>query len=149
MSRLEKFLFLPVIFGIIMVGACSSSVWDEVPAPITSFIEQYYPGSGVSSYDESDSDYRVKITNGATLVFDSDYNWISIDGNGVRLPEVLVYNQLPPALYNYLQGIEQQTSVYRMSRDSHYCKLTMENTVITYEIATGKVSYPGGKTIES
>ena len=62
---------------------------------------------------------------------------------------MLVYNQLPPALYNYLQGIEQQTSVYRMSRDSHYYKLTMENTVITYEIATGKVSYPGGKTIES
>lgn len=149
MSRLEKFLFLPVIFGIIMVGACSSSVWDEVPAPITSFIEQYYPGSGVSSYDQSDTDYRVKITNGATLVFDSDYNWISIDGNGVRLPGVLIYNQLPPALYNYLQGIEQQTSVYRMSRDSHYYKLTMENTVITYEIETGKVSYPDGKTVES
>ena len=65
------------------------------------------------------------------------------------LPEVLVYNQLPPALYNYLQGIEQQTSVYRMSRDAHYYKLTMENTVITYDIATGKVSYPDGKTVDS
>lgn len=149
MNRLEKYLFLPLIFGIIVLGACSSNVWDEVPSPIASFIEQYYPGSGVSSYNQTDSGYRVKISNGATLVFDSDYSWVSIDGNGVRLPEVLVYNQLPPALYNYLQGIEQQTSVYRMSRDAHYYKLTMENTVITYDIATGKVTYPDGKTIDS
>lgn len=149
MNRLDKFLLLPLLFGIIMLGACSNNLWDEVPTPITSFIEQYYPGSGVSSYNQTDSYYQVKINNGASLVFDSDYSWISVDGNGVRLPEVLIYNQLPPALFNYLQGIEKQTSVYSMSRDSHFYKLTMEDTVITYEISTGKVTYPDGKTVES
>lgn len=149
MSRIEKFLFFPVIIAIIMLGACSNNVWDEVPSPITKFIEQYYPGSGVNEYSQSDTGYRVKITNGATLLFDTDYSWTSIDGNGVRLPEVLVYNQLPPALFNYLQGIEQQTAVYSMTRDAHYYKLTMEDTVISYDIATGKVTYPDGKTVES
>lgn len=149
MSRLEKFLFLPIVVGIIVFGACSSNVWDEVPSPITSFVEQYYPGSGLSSYNQTDNGYQVKIANGATLSFDSDYFWTSIDGNGVRLPEVLVYNQLPPALFNYLQSVEQQNSVYRMSRDAHFYKLTMENTVITYDIATGKVTYPDGKTVDS
>lgn len=149
MSRLEKFLFLPIVVGIIVLGACSSNVWDEVPSPITSFVEQYYPGSGLSSYNQTDNGYQVKITNGATLSFDSDYSWTSIDGNGVHLPEVLVYNQLPPALFNYLQSVELQNSVYRMSRDAHFYKLTMENTVITYDIATGKVTYPDGKTVDS
>ncbi len=46
MSRLEKFLFLPIVVGIIVLGACSSNVWDEVPSPITSFVEQYYPEAG-------------------------------------------------------------------------------------------------------
>ena len=149
MSRLEKFLFLPIVVGIIVLGACSSNVRDEVPSPITSFVEQYYPGSGLSSYNQTDNGYQVKIANGATLSFDSDYSRTSIDGNGVRLPEVLVYNQLPPALFNYLQSVEQQNSVYRMSRDAHFYKLTMENTVITYDIATGKVTYPDGKTVDS
>ncbi len=55
MSRLEKFLFLPIVVGIIVLGACSSNVWDEVPSPITSFVEQYYPGSGLSSYNQTDN----------------------------------------------------------------------------------------------
>lgn len=63
--------------------------------------------------------------------------------------EVLIYDKLPPALFNYLQGMEQQNSVYAMSRDKAYYKLTMEDTVITYDIATGKITYPDGKTVES
>lgn len=149
MNRLGKFFLLPVLIGIIMLGACSNNLWDDVPSKITSFIEQYYPGSGVSSYSQTDSDYRVKISNGATLVFDREYAWVLIDGNGVRLPEVMVYNLLPPALFNYLQGIEQQTSVYGMSRDSHFYKLTMEDTVISYDIETGKITYPDGRTLDS
>lgn len=45
--------------------------------------------------------------------------------------------------------MEQQNSVYAMSRDKAYYKLTMEDTVITYDIATGKITYPDGKTVES
>lgn len=150
MIRLEKLFMLPAILMVMFLSACSSSsVWDEVPTPITSFIEQYYPGSGVKSFSQTTDGYKVKITNGASLSFDEEYNWTFIDGNGVRLPEVLVYNQLPPALFNYLQGIEQQSDVYAMNRDKTYYKLTMFDTVITYEIATGKISYPDGKTIEA
>lgn len=149
MNRLEKFLLIPLVIGIIILGGCSNNLWDEVPTPITSFIEQYYPGSGVSGVVQTaDGGYKVTINNGATLVFDSEYSWISVDGNGVRLPEVLVYNQLPPALYNYLQGIEQQDMVFKMSRDSKFYKLTMEDTVITYDIVSGKITYPDGSSVE-
>lgn len=149
MKRHEKLILIPLLFFLMIVGACSNSVWDEVPSAITSFIEQYYPGSGVKSYSQNSDGYKVKITNGASLAFDTEYSWTFIDGNGVRLPEVLVYNQLPPALYNYLQGIEQQADVYAMNRDATYYKLTMHDTIIVYEIATGKISYPDGKTLSS
>lgn len=150
MIRLEKLLLLPAILMVLLLGACSSSnVWDEIPTPITSFIEQYYPGSGVKSFSQTTDGYKVKINNGASLSFDEEYHWTFIDGNGVRLPEVLVYNQLPPALFNYLQGIEQQGEVYAINRDKTYYKLTMHDTVITYEIATGKIAYPDGKMIEA
>lgn len=149
MTRLEKLILFPLLLAVIIMGACSNNVWDEIPTPITSFIEQYYPGSGVKSFTQNDSGYKVKINNGASLSFDSDYAWTFIDGNGVRLPEVLVYDQLPPALFNYLQGIEQQSGVYAMSRDKTCYKLTMHDTVITYEISTGKISYPDGKTLDT
>lgn len=148
MTRIEKLSLVSLLIGILMFGACSNDLWDEVPTPITSFIEQYFPGSGVKEFTQTDTSYKIKINNGATLTFDSEYDWTSIDGNGVRLPEVLAYNQLPPELYNYIQGIEQQNAIYSMSRDKIYYKLTMEDTVITYEIATGKISYPDGKTVD-
>lgn len=50
MKRHEKLILIPLLFFLMIVGACSNSVWDEVPSAITSFIEQYYPGSGVKSY---------------------------------------------------------------------------------------------------
>ncbi|WP_302613593.1 PepSY-like domain-containing protein [uncultured Bacteroides sp.] len=148
-NRFEKLIFFPFVIGIIILGACSDNVWNELPSPLTSFIERYYPGSGVSQFMQDDNCYKVKINNGATLIFDSEYNWLSIDGNGVRLPEVIVYDEVPPALFSYLQGTAQQGSVYRMRRDKNYYKLTMEDTVITYDISSGKVTYPDGTTLDS
>lgn len=86
MSRLEKTILFPILLGVIFLGACSNNLWDEVPTPIASFIEQYFPGSGVKEFSETDTSYRVKINNGATLVFDSEYGWTSINGNWVHLP---------------------------------------------------------------
>lgn len=148
--RRSKILFLaPLLITLLMVGACSNSVWDELPSAISSFISEYFPGAGVSSYNEDGDSYRVQVRNGTTLVFDKDYHWTEVDGNGVPLPDVFMYDQLPPALYNYLQGIEQQGSVYGVKRDKDYYKLTMHDTVITYEISTGKITYPNGTTIDS
>lgn len=148
--RRSKILFLaPLLITLLMVGACSNSVWDELPSAISSFISEYFPGAGVSSYNEDGDSYRVQVRNGATLVFDKDYHWTEVDGNGVPLPDVFMYDQLPPALYNYLRGIEQQGSVYGVKRDKDYYKLTMHDTVITYEISTGKITYPNGTTIDS
>lgn len=148
MCRKKIYFLAPLLLFILSVGACSNSVWDEIPSPIADFISEYFPGSGVSTFNENENNYYVKIKNGPTLIFDKEYSWTEVDGNGVPLPDVFGYDQFPPTLYNYLQGREQQGDVYSVKRDKDYYKLTMHDTVLTYDIKTGKVIYPNGTTAD-
>ena len=138
-------LFLIIMLGVIVVlGACTSDASEELPSPVSQFATQYFPGLGVKSYNElSNGDCIVQLSGGPTLRFNSEDQWIEIDGTGALLPQVLMYDQLPTELYDYLQGTEQQSDVYEVKRDKYYYKLTMQDTVITYDIATGKITYPG------
>lgn len=142
--RMKRFI-CPIIFTLmaLLTGACSNDVIDELPSAISRFISQYYPNSGVSSYSETDNIYKVKVSGGPTMIFDEACQWTEIDGNGVRLPQVLCYDEFPPALYEYLQSAVQQDDVYAVKRDKRYYKLTMLDTVLTYNIQTGEVTYPG------
>lgn len=138
-------LLLVIMLGVILVlGACTSDASEELPSSVSHFATQYFPGLGVKSYNElSNGDCVVQLAGGPTMIFNSDEQWIEIDGNGALLPQVLMYDQLPTELYDYLQGTEQQSDVYALKRDKYYYKLTMQDTVITYDIATGKITYPG------
>lgn len=146
MRNIRIILFAPLLTVLFMIGtSCSDDVWDKLPSAISKFISEYFPGVGVSSYDEVGDGYRVQVRNSATLVFDKDYYWTEINGNGEPLPEVLIYDQLPPTLYNYLLGLEQQAEVYGVKRDKGFYTLTMHDTVITFDENTGKISYPEPK----
>lgn len=136
---------LVILLGfIIVLGACSSDASEDLPAAISKFTTQYFPGLGVKSYKElPDDDSVVTLSGGPTITFDSSNIWIEIDGNGSPLPQVLIYDQLPPDLYGYLQGTEQQAEVRGVKRDRYYYKLTMLDTVISYQISDGKITYPG------
>lgn len=129
---------------LIFLCSCSSDAIDETPQSIANFITQYFPNERVESYTSiGDGKHKVTLYNSATLIFDAENRWTEIDGEGSTLPEVLLYDQLPPALYAYLQATEQQRSVYAVSRDYIYYKLTMLDTVITYTISSGAITYPG------
>lgn len=145
--RLNTPVLLSILVGLILVGACSNSLWDELPSPIARFIAEYFPGSGVKSYDiGNDSTYHVRIDNSVSLVFNQTLDWTVVDGNGGTLPEVFVQDQLPPALFRYIQEGEDAGNVFRVSRDSTYYKVTLHDTVLTYEIETGRITYPDGTT---
>ncbi len=136
---------LIVLLGAILVfGACSSDALEDTPTAVSRFITQYFPNQRVKSYTEtSDGGHKAVLDNSATIIFDDDNKWIEIDGEGSTLPEVLLYDQLPPELYSYLQATEQTGGVYAVTRDNFYYKLTMIDTVITYTISTGSITYPG------
>lgn len=143
-------LLLFFVFALVAaVSGCSSDASDELPSAISKFVTQYFPEMGVKSYQTlSDGSSVVVVSGGPTLTFNAENRWTEIEGNGSTLPEVLMYNELPPELYDYLQSTEQQKGVYDMKRDKHYYKLTMLDTVLTYDIATGKVTYPGESAAE-
>lgn len=147
MKKISNILLLAMLGVLVVLGACSSDVSEELPSAVSRFTTEYFPGLGVKSYQQlKDGGCIVQLSGGPTLTFDSDDRWLEIDGNGSVLPQVLMYDQLPPSLYEYLQATEQQTEVYEMKRDRYYYKLTMFDTVITYDITTGKITYPGMDT---
>ncbi len=144
MKLILKLICLLIIPAFYALCSCASDAIDETPQSIASFITQYFPNQRVESYTPvGDGNHEVKLANSATLVFDKENRWIEIDGEGMTLPEVLLYDQLPPALFSYLQASEQQREVYAVKRDFLYYKLTMTNTVLTYTISSGTITYPG------
>lgn len=114
--------------------------WDSMPQDIADFVSRYFPGAGIGSYSHNGDTYHVRIDNGPGITFDSDYAWETVDGYGMPLPQVMLFDQLPPKLYAYLQDSQQLDSVFSMERDSRRYTLSLLNSTIIYDIATGAVN---------
>lgn len=134
---------LTYIIGLFLLIACSSSLWDDLPEPISTFISTYYPMSGISEYNEHDGIYYVKIKNGATLKFDSTYTWLEVNGNGVVLPEIFVQDALEPKLVQYLMELELTDEVYAATNNPREVTLDMLDYKIQYIKETGEISQTG------
>lgn len=141
-SRRYHSLLVLVLLSIVIATGCTESIWDELPKPISSFVVQYFPGVSIDSYSVSDDNHYVKIQNGASLVFDCNYDWTTVDGNGSAIPSDLVFDQFPKDLYNYLDAQDMTEEVYAVTRTGHTYTVTLENTVITYDTDTHTVVYP-------
>jgi hypothetical protein len=118
-----------------MVGGCGTAMWDEVPGRIQEFIAQYWPGSTVSAYDVVDGEYHVTIKDGASLVFDSKYNWLLINGNGVAIPSILIYDEMPH-IYTYLLARELTHDLMIAENLPRVIILTFTDIIIEYTKST-------------
>lgn len=128
------------IMSIVMpLTSCSDSKWGDLPSSIANFISEYFPSSSVESYSENNGQYYVKIKNGPSIKFDSSCAWCSIDGEGAALPQVLLFDELPPALYQYLEETESLNSVYELDRDALQYEVGLFDTALTYTISTGEI----------
>ena len=135
---LASIVMLVVLFTL---PACDhSELWDSLPEKITEFINQYFPNSELQSAGESSDIYHVRIADGPGMTFDSEGEWLAVDGYGMPLPQVLLFDQLPPAVYDYLQASEQLNSVFSISRDKGNYTVTLLNNNIYYDTDTGKLS---------
>ncbi len=137
-------LILSAVMSVFLLFAATSchgdDDWDAMPQDIADFVSQYFPGSGIGSYSHNGDTYHVRIDNGPGITFDSDYAWVSVDGYGMPLPQVLLFDQLPPKLYAYLQDSQQLDSVFSMERDSRRYTLSLLNSTLIYDIATGAIN---------
>lgn len=141
----NAFSSVALLIVLAFMGACNSDAWDELPSPIANFISQYFPFGELESYSESDGYEIAKIKKGATLTFDSDYEWTDVNGNGAVLPQQFLYDKLPENLYRYLESVELQYSVYRVVRTPELITVDLLDTVITYNQKTGVITYPEGE----
>lgn len=134
---------------ILLAGACNSDTWDEMPQAIANFVSEYFPFGELESYTESNNIEVVKIKKGATLTFDSNYQWIDVNGNGSVLPSQYLYDQLPDALWRYIEEGENQNNVYRVQRSGGYITILLHSTEIKYNQDTGEITYPSTPTTAS
>lgn len=127
---------------IVLMGACNNDAWDELPSAISQFVSEYFPFGELQSYTSEKGVETVNIKNGATLVFNSDYEWTDVNGNGETLPQQFLFDKLPPKLYRYLEAIEAQNDVYRVHRTSGLITVTLLDSYLTYDRQSGEITYP-------
>lgn len=139
---MKRIILQSLIAVILLLSSCQSSdIFKELPGPVSNFISMYWPNPAIESYSHPSADvYRVIIKNGATLEFDSDYLWTDIDGNGMPLPEVLLFDVLPEKLYDYISASQKVNEVFTIKRTPRIYSLTLLDTDIDYDIATETVT---------
>ena len=122
--------------------SCSSNEgYDELPAPIVTFITKYWPNPVIETYSHPSADeYVVDIKDGPKLEFDENYSWTDVDGVGMPLPQVFLFDQLPGALYEYLEAGSYTNQVFEVERNARTYELELLNIDLTYDIATGKIT---------
>ncbi|MBD5163107.1 MAG: hypothetical protein HDT09_00210 [Bacteroidales bacterium] len=126
---------------LMMPSACSNdNLIDQVPQPISQFIAQYFPGYGVGQYEHTATGYHIRLKNGPGMNFDASYAWENIDGYGLPIPQVFLFDQTPPKLYSYLQGMSELNQVFSIARNSSTYTLTLLDSSISYDIAHQEIT---------
>lgn len=138
----NSLIHILILTALMLTGACSSNVRDELPEKISSFVAEYFPNRGIKSYTVTDSEERVQLNGGITIVFDNNREWTTADPGGNALPEAFLYDCIPPALLQYLENKSTTGNVYKAERTSRDYILTLNDTYITYNIETGEINCP-------
>ncbi len=136
-------LFLPVavIFLLLSAAACDNDdLWDELPVPVAKFVSLYFPESGVNAYSVTSDTYRVRLNGGTGLIFAENYDWVDVNGGGGALPQIFLFDQLPPSLYDYLQTYSLLGDVRRVVRTAESYTVTLSDTYVYYDVGSGKVT---------
>lgn len=140
-----KSLFVMILMAVTtavgtLSGCKDNDLWGELPSEISQFITQYFPNSNIDSFSESTNTYHVRINDGPGLTFNKDCEWEAINGYGMPLPEVLLFDQLPPALYSYLEETSNLGSVFSMERDKASYTIVLLDTTLHYDIDTEEIT---------
>lgn len=143
MKSLRNYIQL-LALTIALTACSSSSEWEDLPEPIAVFVSQYFPGDGVAHYGESEGVYHVELKGSAMLSFDTRYAWITVNGQGEILPQVFLFDQLPPALYEYIQEFDSLGAVYSVSRNTRTYEVTLTDSYLSYNIKSREITrqYP-------
>lgn len=121
-------------------GCKDNDLWGELPAEVSQFITQYFPNSSIDSFTSSATTYHVRIADGPGLTFSHNCLWEAINGYGLPLPKVLLFDQLPPALYSYLEETDNLGSVFSIERERNMYSVVLLSTTLHYNVSTEEIT---------
>lgn len=133
-------LIVPAVLLLCLPACKNADLWDKIPADISVFIDRYYPNSELASYTPLKDSYIVRLDNGPGFTFDSSYSWTELDGYGMPLKQIMIYDQAPETLYDYLETIEAVDGVFVLSRNSVEYRAQLLDQTVVYTISSDKVT---------
>lgn len=133
---------LIAMMAALTLTSCGSSPWDEMSSSVANFVDTYFNEGEVESVTDSGTSVIVTIKNGAQLTFNSENEWTDINGRGGTLPAMLITDQLPDKVVDYLKEMELVGSVYRITRSWHLLRVDLVDSYFTYDDQTGAITYP-------
>lgn len=90
-----------------------------LPEPITTFLNQYFPGSTVAGIETDNEhggiEYDVYLNDGTEVDFDARNQWEKVDCHTKAVPAALV----PPAIVSYVKANYQSLPITKID-NNHY-----------------------------
>lgn len=140
--KLPALLVLLAAIFLSSLSSCGPSPWDDMPASVSNFVDKYFNEGTISEATQTDNGFVVVIKNGAQIIFDSEDQWISVDGRGETLPQMLLTDQLPAKVVDYLRAMELLDGVYKIQRYGGKLTVNLADSYFTYDYATDTLTYP-------
>ncbi|MDE6588685.1 MAG: hypothetical protein K2K40_10175 [Paramuribaculum sp.] len=128
--------------ALVMLAACGDSPWDDMPDSVATFVDTYFNEGEVESATKTSTGFVVTFKNGPQITFDSQNDWTDINGRGATLPQMLITDQCPTRVVDYLKDMELTTEVYRLQRSWHLYTVTLSDSYFTYNNQTDELTYP-------
>ena len=142
--RLLLFLIIIPAIAAVANGCSDNTLWNDLPEAASEFITRYFPGQGIESesWNNDGTVYTVKLKDSDLITFGKTMSWISVNGRGSTLPQMFLFDELPPALYEYIQSMEAVKGVYRVERNDRTITAELLNSTVIYNIKDGTISEP-------
>lgn len=87
-----------------------------LPAPITQFVAQYFPGASVIRIDTDTEygglEYDVTLSDGSEVDFDINHQWETVECRAKSVPAALV----PAAITSYVKATYQGAPIVKIDR---------------------------------
>ena len=108
---------------------------SSLPQKARAFIQRVYPGAQIWKVERDDGKFDVKLSNGASIDFLPNGNWINIDGeyNGVPL------SVLPQAVANTVRRTYPQAMMIDVEKEWGNYKIKLNNMMEMFISANGQL----------
>lgn len=127
-----KKLFVSIILLVsVALTSCGGDVvtrdLGQLPETARQVVRQHFPQQHISyikiDHELFSTSYKVVLTNGDELEFDSDGAWTEVEGKRMSVP----YSLVPPTIGQYLQTNFPNDSIEKLKRKRRKTKVELYN----------------------